>query len=77
MDKIKKKFSKYGLAEWLLIIIGFVALSIQLFKYATNTLGEWTLEIAVCLIAFLFMRYPLLLADIVRKARGISPRKDN
>lgn len=77
MEKIKDKFNKYGLAEWFLMIFGACILLVQGYKYTTNSLGEWKLEVAVTLVSFLFVRYPMLLADLIRKARGLEPKSNS
>ncbi len=72
MNTIKKKFDRYGLAEWFLLLVGSVLIGVQVYRYATNTLTEWKLETVVLAVAVLFLLSPLTLINIIRKARGLS-----
>lgn len=73
-DFIKKKFGRYGLQEWAVAFLGFVTLAIQVYRYATDTLGENGVEIVVFCAAVLLMFSPLTILNIVRKARGIDTK---
>ena len=74
MDKIRKKLSRHGIASGFLLIAGMVLVSIQIFRYATNALGEWPLESAVFALAFLCIWKPVTLVNIIRKARGLETK---
>lgn len=75
MEKIKQSFLKrYGIKEYIFLLIGSVVISIQVFRYATNTLGDWKMETAVFALAFMLLFAPLTILNIIRKARGLETK---
>lgn len=74
-DFIKRKFGRYGLQEWAVALLGFVTLCIQVYRYATDSLGENGVEIAVFCLAVLLMFSPLTILNLIRKARGLEVKK--
>ena len=66
MTKLKERFSKYKLAEWIVFILGAVALCIQLVRYATNTLEGNLVDVGVFTAATLFLFAPKTLISIIK-----------
>lgn len=69
-----ERIKKYGFSECFVWLLGACALSIQLYRYATNTLDGSNLDLAVFAFSVLFIFAPLTLVNIIRKARGIEPK---
>ena len=67
MIKLKDKFSKYRLAEWIVFVLGAIALCIQLVRYATNTLEGSLVDVGVFFAATLFLFAPKTLISIIEK----------
>lgn len=74
MGDIKPKFKRYSPQEWIAMAIGSALWVIQVYRYATNTLADNSLEIPVFCIAFLLTFAPLTLLNIIRKARGVDTK---
>lgn len=75
MEKIKQSFLKrYGVKEYIFLLIGSIVMGIQVYRYATNTLGNWELETAVFALAFMLLFAPLTILNIIRKARGLETK---
>ena len=71
---IKDKYSKYGIEDWIALIFGTVIMGIQIFRYATDSLADNTLELVVFAFASMLMFYPKLILDLIRKVRGIETK---
>ena len=76
MEKIKETFLKrYGVKEWLGVVLGLVIISIQIYKYATNSFNhDFTVEIGVFSIGAMLLFAPLTILNIIRKARGLKTK---
>ena len=74
MENLKDKYSRYGIQEWITLIFGVVILGIQVYKYAFNELGDYTLEIFVAIFSVLLIISPLTLLNLIRKARGLDTK---
>lgn len=74
MEKIKEKYRKYRIQEWIALIFGIILLSIQVFRYATNSLAENGLEIVVFAIAFMLIFAPRTILEIIRKIKGLTTK---
>ena len=72
MDKIKTKYSRYGVSEWVTLFVGLIIFILQGIKYALNGLGDTKLEIVVSVIWLLLIIAPLTIVNVIRKARGID-----
>lgn len=69
-----ERIKKYGFSECFVWVLGAVALSIQLYRYANNTLEGSSLDIVVFCASVLFLFAPLTLVNIIRKARGLETK---
>ena len=67
MNKIKQRFSKYGLAEWIVFILGAIVLSTQTIRYILNTLEGNALDAVVFGAAFICLFAPKVLVGIIKK----------
>jgi 1,4-dihydroxy-2-naphthoate octaprenyltransferase len=74
MKKPTKKYSRYGIGEWVVLFFGIVLMAIQIFRYATNSLADNKLEAFVCGLSILLMLSPLTLLNLIRKAKGIETK---
>jgi hypothetical protein len=74
MEKIKNKYSRYGVSEWVTLIIGVVIALIQIARYGLNMLGETSIELIVLALWALLITAPLTIANIIRKARGLETK---
>jgi hypothetical protein len=74
MGDLKEKYSRYGIQEWITLIFGVVILGIQVFRYATDALADYKLEIFVAIFSVLLIISPLTLLNLIRKARGLDPK---
>ncbi|RDY57728.1 hypothetical protein [Flagellimonas nanhaiensis] len=71
MTKIKEKWGDYSLREKIAIVIGSVLLTIQVVRYATNTLSEnLNIEKWVFVGAVLLLFAPIVLVEIIKKRKG-------
>jgi hypothetical protein len=68
------KYKRYGMQEWIAIIIGAALYIIQTYRYATNNLGDYTLEVAVFAAANLLVFSPLTILNLIRKAKGLDTK---
>ena len=64
MSQNVKTILKY----WFWLIIGIVLISIQVYRYFTNTLEFGVKEAAVLFIGLMFMIKPTALPDLILKA---------
>ena len=71
---IKEKFNRYGISEWVTLVMGIAIAFYQGYKYHTNTLGDSAVELVVLVVWLLLIIAPLTLANIIRKARGIDTK---
>lgn len=55
------------IAMWFMLLVGIVITTIQLYRYATNTLSYTYSEIIMNLIAVAFMVYPLWILKVAEK----------
>jgi hypothetical protein len=74
MNQIKRKFSRYSLQEWIAFIMGVFLWLVQGYKYATNSLLDWGVELGVFAIAYLLLFFPLTILNFIRKARGLDAK---
>lgn len=72
MGDLKTKYEKYGIQDWIALGFGTIGMGIQLFRYATDSLGEWPLESAVFAACSMLMFAPKTILDLIRKARGLD-----
>lgn len=72
--EVKEKFNRYGISEWITLVIGLILCLIQIYRYSTNNLGETAVELVVTAVWILLIIAPLTLANIIRKARGIETK---
>lgn len=74
MENLKDKYSRYGVQEWITLVFGVVILGIQVYRYATNGLADYTMEIFVAIFSVLLIISPLTLLNLIRKARGLDAK---
>lgn len=74
MNKIKTKYSRYGISEWVTLFIGVVIFIMQGIRYSLNGLGDTTLEVVVLAVWILLITAPLTLVNVIRKARGLETK---
>lgn len=74
MNKLKKKYSRYGVSEWITLAIGVLFGLTQYIRYALNLLGDNKVEIVMLVVWLLLIIAPLTLANLIRKARGLDPK---
>ena len=70
MTKIKDKWANYSIREKASMIIGTIVLCIQVFRYATNSLGENGVEIVVFGLSFLLMFAPIVIVELIKKKKN-------
>ena len=58
------------ISYWGLLILGFVVLGIQIYRYATNQLSDFMTETPVFLIGVLFLFSPKTIIQIVKNKYG-------
>lgn len=76
INKRRETFlKKYGIQEYFLFIVGASGILILLYWLATKQLEYSFNELAVLVISFLFIWAPMTLVDMIRKARGLEPKK--
>lgn len=73
---LKSKFERYTVAEWFLLLVGAVVLSIQVYRYATDSLADNTMELAVFAISFCLVIAPKAIIGFIKAARGIGSDKE-
>ncbi|MDB9801196.1 hypothetical protein OAB94_02340 [Flavobacteriaceae bacterium] len=71
---LKEKYQKYTIQDWIALMFGSVIMGIQIYRYATSSLGDGGLEVVVFGCASMLMFYPKLILDLIRKARGIETK---
>lgn len=67
-------FKRYGVSEWITLVIGVMIFLYQGYKYVTDTLGDASVEVVVLVVWILLIIAPLTLANVIRKARGIDTK---
>jgi hypothetical protein len=60
---------------WFLMILGICINGFQFYKYVKNELGDWKLELVVCIIGLAFNIAPNYLLRLFEKF--VLKRKDN
>ena len=58
---------KYGIREWFVFGIGAALMIVQLYKYTTDSLGDYALEIGVLGVSMLLIFAPKTLVTLVTK----------
>ena len=71
---MKTKYNRYGVSEWVTLVIGVIIFLLQGVRYSLNHLGETALELAVLVVWILLITAPLALVNIIRKAKGLTPK---
>lgn len=74
MGNLKTKYKRYGVSEWITLVIGVLIFAYQAYKYVTDSLGDNAVELVVLVVWLLLIIAPLTLANIIRKARGIETK---
>lgn len=74
MNKVIEKYKRYTWQEWLSLIIGSAVWIIQIYRYATNQLSDYALELGVFAIGWLLLFKPLTIGNYIRKARGLDAK---
>ena len=77
MSKILGNYKRYTVSEWLTLVLGLAILVIQIYRYATNQLGNYPLVVelfAFCAGALLLIA-PKSINDLIRKSRGVDVEK--
>jgi len=74
MSVILDKFKKYTFQEWFALIIGVIIWTVQTYRYITNTLSDSVLELGVFAIGGMLLFQPLMILNLIRKARGIETK---
>lgn len=71
---VKTSFNRYGVSEWITLVIGVLIFAYQGYGYVTDTLGDNAVELVVLVVWILLIIAPLTLANLIRKARGIDTK---
>lgn len=74
MENLKKKYSRYGVSEWITLAIGVLFGLTQYIRYTLNVLGSNEIELVMLVVWVLLIIAPLTLANLIRKARGIDTK---
>jgi len=74
MSVILDKFKKYTFQEWFALIIGVIIWTVQTYRYITNTLSDSVFELGVFAIGGMLLFQPLMILNLIRKARGIETK---
>lgn len=69
---IKEKYDRYKTSDWITLLIGVIICGFQVYKYATDNLGETAIELIAMAVWLLLIIAPKSINDIVRKARGLN-----
>jgi len=72
MTKIKEKYDRYKISDWITLVIGVIICALQVLKYYHDGLGEYSVEIVVAVIWLLLLIAPKSINDIIRKLRGLE-----
>jgi hypothetical protein len=72
MKNIIDKFKRYSFQEWFALVIGVIIWTVQVYRYITNTLSDSNIELVVFAIGGMLLFQPLMLLNLIRKARGIE-----
>jgi len=72
MKNIIDKFKRYSFQEWFALVIGVIIWIVQVYRYITNTLSDSNIELVVFAIGGMLLFQPLMLLNLIRKARGIE-----
>lgn len=74
MEDLKTKYKRYGVSEWITLIIGVLIFCYQGYSYVTDSLGDNAVELVVLVVWLLLIIAPLTLANLIRQARGIKTK---
>lgn len=68
------KIKEYGVREWITLGLGTIGFGIQAYRYATDSLGDYTTEVPIAGLCILLIVSPMTIVNLIRKAKGLETK---